>query len=709
MSKRAEAMWVALGLAGLACFYSFPLVFGLASRLPSDPGDPLLTTWTLAWDADRIRHGLAGIWDAPNFFPYHHTLLYSDHLLGLAVFTSPLQWLTGNPVLVYNVAFLASFLLSGGGMYLLARDLTGRADAALVAALAYACHPFRASHVAHLQWLMTGWLPLGLWALHRYFATGRPIFLTASTLFYLLQSLTATYFTYFALLPLGVVFVAGLWNTRPPPRTLLRHLAVPLLLSVVVMLPVVRAYSDVRSSYGLRRSAEEIALQSADVSDYVSAAPRLHVWGWLGSRGGEHELFPGAVTLGLALAALSAGLVSLVRRRQQPRAVSVYAAIGILAFLLSLGPAPAAWGHRLSIPGPYAALLAITPGLDGLRAVARLDVVVQTALAVLAGFGASLVSRHVPVFVLAIAIVAEGWASPIPTPSVDPHGPAHDREAYEFLRRLPSGAAIELPTSVTDTDPEFLYQYMTLLHHHPVVNGHSGYITPLLTFLGGGHSPLRDITHLGDAVAMFRAIGVRYVVMHAGMFASSDQALANAWRDALADPRQTVEMRQFHDITVTTLAVEDNQPMPKGILRIPASAIRATASQSEDRLKYLFDGDLDTRWLSGGSQHGGEWIDLHLDHPRNVAVVRLVLVERSFGDYPRDLAVDVSDEQGTRTLFRGAVLPQFARGLIANPVAPAIDVVLPDNRATSVRLRQLGTTSSFFWSIHELTLLERSI
>ena len=155
----------------------------------------------LGWDADRLRHGLAGIWDAPNFFPYRHTLLYSEHFLGVAIFTAPLQWLTGNPVLVYNLAFLMSFVVTGCGMYVLARALTGRWDAALVAATVFAFHPFRASHTSHLQLLIVGWLPLSVWSLHRYFRTHRLRDLLGSTVFFLIQALTSGYFAYFALDP----------------------------------------------------------------------------------------------------------------------------------------------------------------------------------------------------------------------------------------------------------------------------------------------------------------------------------------------------------------------------------------------------------------------------------------------------------------------------------------------------------------------------
>ena len=38
---------------------------------------------------------------------------------------------------------------------------------------------------------------------------------------------------------------------------------------------------------------------------------------------------------------------------------------------------------------------------------------------------------------------------------------------------------------------------------------------------------------------------------------------------------------------------------------------------------------------------------------------------------------------------------------------PTIEIPLPDNRATGLRLRQLGTTDVLYWSIHELELWER--
>ena len=47
-------------------------------------------------------------------------------------------------------------------MYLLARELTGRRDAAFLAGLMFAFSPLRALHVSHLQVLAWGWMPIAL-------------------------------------------------------------------------------------------------------------------------------------------------------------------------------------------------------------------------------------------------------------------------------------------------------------------------------------------------------------------------------------------------------------------------------------------------------------------------------------------------------------------------------------------------------------------
>src|SRR5262249_8296515 len=143
-------------------------------------------------------------------YPYQNALAYSEGLLGIAVIVAPVQWIFGNPTLTYNVATLLSFLIAGVGMYLLARELTGSAAAALVGALAFAFAPYRWAQLNHVQVLSTGWIPLALWALHR--ALKRPSLATVTLVgaFAMLQLLSYAYSAFLLAPALAIVGVCSL-------------------------------------------------------------------------------------------------------------------------------------------------------------------------------------------------------------------------------------------------------------------------------------------------------------------------------------------------------------------------------------------------------------------------------------------------------------------------------------------------------------------
>ena len=58
--KRSAQFAVGVGFVLLSLWVTWPLVLHIDEALPGDLGDPLLNTWILGWDADRLRHGLAG-------------------------------------------------------------------------------------------------------------------------------------------------------------------------------------------------------------------------------------------------------------------------------------------------------------------------------------------------------------------------------------------------------------------------------------------------------------------------------------------------------------------------------------------------------------------------------------------------------------------------------------------------------------------------
>jgi len=716
---------VAAAFAALAAVMTSPVLLQADRALPGELGDPLLNTFILGWDADRLRHGFSGLWTAPFFFPLQDTLAFSEHLLGIAVFTSLAVWATGNPVLAYNLAFLASYVLAGVGMYLLAASLWQRRDAAWLAALAFAFAPHRVMHVTHLQVLMSGWMPLSLWGLHRYFATGSRTSLAVFAAAFALLGLSNGYFLYFFSIVMVPVLAAEMWRAAVPGSPG-RHLRLPwpeardLLLAAAAILvtlsPVGLSYLRARGAFHHHRAVDEMVSFGARWSDYLRIPSGLRVWsGVLQVGEGERMLFPGLMVVALAALALvtarrGAWAGNPLRPPRWSLHVWTYAAVLGLALWLSAGP---------SGPGPYRLLLLALPGFDGLRVPARFVVVVALALGVLSSAGAAwLLSRLRPraasviAVLLAAAIALEGYGGPLKLAPFRHDQPVRS-DLNAWLRDGPRGGVLELPIAGPILEPfTLVYQYNTLLHGRPVVNGYSGYGYAMQDFLGGPGSPLRDPEALPGMLEGLRAVGVRHVVLHQSTFVERPDL---GWPDpkilvdAIDHAAGTIG-RQFNDAVVWRLdAARPRMPVDEAALaEVPIDASMMAASVMPERLRFAVDGDLRTNWRTGAPQEGTEWV--RLAFTRDIDVGRLVILTSPYGvgDHPRRIEVESESADGSpMTLYSGSFLPFLMRGL-AGPVtgAPAV-IDLPSNACRALRMRQTGHSATWQWAIHELRVFER--
>jgi len=725
-----ELARVIVVMMAVAAAMNFRLVTQLGSVLPNDLGDPLLNTFILGWDADRLLHGLQGVWDAPFYFPRRDTLAYSEHLLGIAIFTAPVQWLTGNPVLAYNVAHLGSYVLAGVGMYLLARSLWGRADAAWVAAIAFACAPYRVAQTSHLQTLMSGWMPIGLWALHRYFGTRSRRALAVFAVAFILQALSNGYYLYFFAVPVVVVVLAELGRraVRFDGGTAgwLRRLRIPLVeLSVAavailaVLAPVAAAYIRVRERMGLHRVVDEIQGFSAVLGDYLRRPGDLWLWQRALKTGeGEREMFPGLVVTVLAVVALATSW------RPRPdddagaatgrRAIAwLYAVILGLAVWMSLGPG--------SI-GLYRLLLDVVPGLNGLRVPTRIATVVSLALAMLAAGGTAWICARlrpraaaVVAGALALAIGAEGLGRERPVRPFDPAQPRR-AELNAWIRQGPQAGVLELPASeiVAPATMTLQYQFSALLHGRPVVNGYSGHGYHLQSFLEGDASPLRELAMIQPLVTALRRIGVRTLVLHKGDYAwLMDYEPSPIIALIEEDRRQVLEARSFDYNGVRAWLLADIEPLRRfkeqAWMRIDTTQMHVTASLASENARRAADGDPRTWWDSTIPQRGDEWIRIGLDRERDLVALQLQLPPDELRAYPRQLRIEAEADDGTRVeVFSGAVLAQLMQSLVGEPRNPAITLTLPPNRTRALWLYQTGQTRHAHWSVVDAAIWERT-
>lgn len=712
-----EAAVVVAGFTLVTLVVTWPLMLRAGSALPGDLRDPLLNTWILAWDADRLRHLLRGLWDAPVFYPERNTLAYSEHLLGIAVLVAPVQWVTGNPVLTYNCAFVLSYVITGSGMYLLARSLTGRRDAAALAGLIYAFNPYRTLQVTLLQVLMAGWMPIASWALHRYFAAPRLWTVAAFVAAFLMQGLSNTYFLVLQVIPLAMIGAAEIARARPRGLRAFVHAALAVIVIGLVLAPVAAAYRRV----GIHATQESAAGPSLDVSAYYRAGPSNLAWGrWpyrprvlKGRPAAQSMLFPGLSAIVLAALGVAAAVTDRVRVPRARWVVGLYGSIAIVAALLSLGPAPTFWGHPWPVGGLFRMLSEFLPGFGAIRAPARLANIVLLGISIVAAVGAAwllpLLSgrrRGMVTCSLAALIVIEGVPE-LTMPSFDPNGTGDERNVYAWLRASPPGAVIELPMQRAGlADYSRVYVYHSLQHGHPLVNGQGRLRSPLDRFLSDRGSPLLDRRELDQVAPALRAIGVRYIILRQTNYL--DRALAAATYQALMDDyTNVVEWRTHPSIHVFALHTPAAEPATdEGTPLRPDRIVGLTASASSNPSQAV-DADLDTAWRAGRRQTGAEYLEMQLDTSRDVSRLQLELPQRLSYQFPRSIRVESWDDQDVHAvLYQGIMLPVVFKGLVDGRPGTVMRVDLPANRTHRLRITQTAR-SAHPWAIAELSLWER--
>ena len=104
----------------IAAVYTHPVLQYSHDRIANDPYDPILNTSILWWNATTVPFTEAW-WSPPHFYPAKDVAAFTENLVGISVFASPIFWLTGgNALAAYNLSFFLTWPLSAFTAYLLA-------------------------------------------------------------------------------------------------------------------------------------------------------------------------------------------------------------------------------------------------------------------------------------------------------------------------------------------------------------------------------------------------------------------------------------------------------------------------------------------------------------------------------------------------------------------------------------------------------------
>jgi len=511
----------------------------ITTHLFADLGDPLLNTSILAWNAKHLPL-TPDWWNFPAFAPLAGVTAFTEHLLGAYPLTSPIIWITGNPVLAYNVLQLLTLPLNGLAAFALVRELTRSSLGAFVGGLAFAFAPFTGEHASHIQMLMAFGMPLALYGLHRYVKNGATRDLVWFGVGWISVTLSNAYMLVF------FPILIGLWAiwffTRAHARRWIA-IAVTAVVATLPVVPLLIGYHVRQAAYGLFRDYAEIVSQSASIESIAGINQRAVLWvGRLPNTFYEQSLFPGFAILALVAVAIAAALLSREHHTWR-RTVLFYFGAAVVLWAFTLGPEVRWAGARLAsgrtilnepnaangpnvLYGPYWLLMHL-PGVQSIRVPSRAWLPATLCLAVCAGFGAAwLAARRRTQWViapLALLIVAEGWfVGPVmqaPT-AVPVYIPANTQ-------------VLDLPISAGYGNADA--QYLAVLGNYRVVNGYSGYAPPYFAAL---RNALAD--HRPEAFVPFRERADLYVVVRPDL-----EPQFVTWLESLHDAQRVIDFGKW--------------------------------------------------------------------------------------------------------------------------------------------------------------------
>ncbi len=533
--KRNPLLLTPLFFALLTLILTYPLALHLTTYV-ADTGDPLLNTWALRWGQQawlRPWFSISDLFDANAFYPYRHSLGFSEHLLLYAALTLPLQALDLGPVFAHNAAIIFSLAAAGWGMALLVTHWTGSRWAGLIAGIIFAFVPARLNHWAHLHQLSIQWLPLIILTLDRWLTRGQRGDLVLFAIFLNLQLLSTVNYIPQTIILVGLFLLFG-W-LRSPARFFSKEAAAGGLvtLSVTVLLnwPIAKIYFDLSELQGFDRSLGDARIYGAALIDYLTPPPENILYGgWLTARLVDPArplvpLFMGIVTLILVIVGgLSIRSKSNGHRLSGRRLIIAFLLLlTLLVVMLSFGTNELALGRELAPVTqkmlPYRWLFEYVPGFSGLRIPARMAILAFFGLAGLAGFGvAHCIQRfHLPAAaaaVVALLIVVEYLAVPL----AGTHVPIHHNIplVYQYLAAGPDKkTVIELPYDLAEGGANELPRlYYSSYGWYDLINGASGF-NP-----GGLQDLSRQLRQFPDANSfdILGQMGVTHLVLHAAEF-----------------------------------------------------------------------------------------------------------------------------------------------------------------------------------------------
>jgi len=499
----APALYLSAAIA-----LSWPLVWSVFTHLPrgheASGTVQLFNLWTMQWNADRIAHGWAGYWDAPIFYGVPNTFALSEPQPLTGLVFAPLAWLTGNPVLAYNIVVLLALVLNGIAMRRVVIRLGASGSAASLCGLLGVALPYVWWELGVLQLIMIFPALFAISFLVEYLRDPGWKAALAGGAWIGASFLLCGYYALF-LIVLIPFFAAPLLSRNIPSQRFIVHMVGALALAAALALPVL--VPQYQATEHFKRSTKTVTKYSAAMVDWRRLDDRsvgAKISPWLAKKGGtRNRLYPGTVLLILAFVGFYFG-----RRDPNRKFFIGLAWMSLAAFILSLG-------LRLDLAGfkPYELVREYVPGFSNVRSPFRFATFVHVGLATLAAYAVVLLWRRnkiAAILVTSIAIIETAALPRILTPYP---AAAVQQPWVSWLKNMSAAPLVMIPLPERGASKNYeqttIAMLQSLEHGKPMVEGYSGFFPKRMSRLRNKLADFPD----DKSIKYLQLLGVRYVVI----------------------------------------------------------------------------------------------------------------------------------------------------------------------------------------------------
>ncbi len=534
----------------LTVIMTWPLVLHMGSSIIGQIGDNIYFAWLIGW----FRKALFQLHVSPYFVPFLNypqgwNLAYTEITPAQLLLALPAS-LVGGDVFGYNFALLATFVLSGLGVYFWVYRLTKRISAGLIAGTIFAFIPFRLAHflAGHLNLMGTQWFPFYFWGLWELLQSKKwawkPVLLAGVSLG--LIALTSQYYFYMAVLATGLllilylvfydrrlVFQASFWK---------RGLASSLVALPLALVAVAPFVSMINQGGMPDRKLSSLYGYSACPIDFVLPSTDHFLWGnWIGShflRQGwiEDTLYLGIITILLAIFVF----IARNKLREQRRLVFMLSLLGVVFAILAAGPElrffdclrvatiprilqpllgnPSESTAALRMPDYY--LIQYLPLFAKMRAWQRFAILPLFSASILAGLGSAWLLNRMkaawqkPLAALLILLVLFDFY-PGPYTSFVKIEP---RPIDQWLAAQPGNGAVALFPAYLEDDQEQTFR--TAFQQKPFIGGFFNAFPPQQY---QRISPILEGFPNTACLDLLKSLGVQFILVHSVDYQNFDQ------------------------------------------------------------------------------------------------------------------------------------------------------------------------------------------